>query len=125
MDEPHVCMIAIPSDEVDVKHWKIVSSGVNQHERYQSFADTQASKKVPMLTTRTANQSQTEYGHRKNITILNTTDAFLHTLVTVTDMEESIHANAPGETDPDDMIVWLLFKTRSGAARMWQEFFSQ
>ena len=38
-------------------------------------------------------------------------------------MEELIHAHPPRETDPEDMIVWLLFKTRSGAARTWQEFF--
>ena len=77
----HVRMTAIPSDEVDIKHWKIVGSGVNQHERYQSFDDTQASKEVAMLTTRTTNQRQTEYGHRKNTTILKTTIAFLDTLV--------------------------------------------
>ena len=73
-----------------------------------------------MLTARTTNQSQTECGHRKNATILNTTVVFLHTLVTVTDMEELIHAHPPREIDPENMIVWLLFKTRSGAARMWQ-----
>ena len=38
IDETHVRTTAILSDEVDVKHWKIVSSGVNQHGRYQSFA---------------------------------------------------------------------------------------
>ena len=47
IDEIHVGTTAIFSDEVDVKHWKIVSSGVNQHERYQSSADTQVSKEVP------------------------------------------------------------------------------
>ena len=123
IDETHVRTTAILSDEVDGKHWHIVRSGVDHHERYQSFADTQASKEVPMLTTRTTNQSQTEYGHRKNTTTLNTTIVFLHTLVTITDMEELIHAHPPRETDPEDMIVWLLFKTRSGAARKWQEVF--
>ena len=84
----HVRLTAIPSDEVDVENWKIVSSGVNQHERYQSFADTQVSKEVPMLTTRTTNQSQKEHGHRKNAAILNTTCVLGNTLVTITDMEE-------------------------------------
>ena len=119
IDETHERTTAILSGEVDGKHWKIVRSGVNQHKRYQNFADTQAPKEVGMLTTRTTNQSQTEYGHRKNNTIRNTTCVFLHTLFTVTDMEELIHA------DPDDMTVLELFKTRSGAARIWQEFFSQ
>ena len=127
IDETHERTTAILSDEVDGKHWnwKIVRSVVNQHKRYQNFADTQAPKEVRMLTTRTTKQSQTEYGHRKNITILNTTFVFLHTLLTVTDMEELIHAHPPRETDPDDMTVLELFKTRSGAARIWQEFFSQ
>ena len=125
IDETHVRTTAILSGEVDGKHWKIVRSGVNQHKKYQNFADTQAPKEVRMLTTRTTNQSQTEYGHRKNNTILNTTFVFLHTFLTVTDMEELIHAHPPTETDPDDMTVLLLFKTRSGAARVWQEFFSQ
>ena len=115
---------AILSDEVDGKHWKIVRSGVNQHNRYRSFADTQAPKEVRMLTTKTTKQSQTHYGHRKNNTILNTTVVFLHTLLTVTDIK-LIHAHPQRETDPDDMTVLELFKTRSGAARIWQEFFSQ
>ena len=79
IDEIHVRTTTILFDEVDVKHWKIVSSGgVNQHERYRSFGDTQASKEVPMLTTRTTDQSPTEYGHRKNTTILDTSIVFLH-----------------------------------------------
>ena len=102
---------AILSDEVDVKHWKIVSSGVTQHGRYQSFADTQASKEVPMLTARTTNQSQTECGDRKNTTILNTSVVLLHTLVTVTDMEEFIRAHPPRETDPEDDRVVVVQNT--------------
>ena len=38
-------------------------------------------------------------------------------------MEELIHAHPPRETDPDDMTILEFSKTRSGAARMWQEFF--
>ena len=62
-----------------------------------------------MLTIKTTNQSQTHYGHHKNYTILNTTFVSLHTLLTVTDMEELIHAHPPRETDPDDMTVLELF----------------
>ena len=109
IDETHERTTAILSGEVDGTHWKIVRSGVNQHKRYQDFADTQAPKEVGMLTTKTTKQSQTHYGHRKNYTILNTTFVFLHTLLTVTDMEELIHAHPPRETDPDDMTVLELF----------------
>ena len=50
---------AILSDEVDGKHWKIARSGVNQHKKYQNFADTQPPKEVRMLTTKTTTQSDT------------------------------------------------------------------
>ena len=58
IDETHERTTAILSGEVDGKHWKIVRSGVNQHKKYQHLTNTQASKEVRMLTTRTTNQSQ-------------------------------------------------------------------
>ena len=41
-------------------------------------------------------------------------------------MDEVIHAHPPRETEPDCIVVWLLFKARSGArkaARLWLECF--
>ena len=46
IDETHERTTAILSGEVDGRHWKIVRSGVNQHKRYQNFADTQAPKRL-------------------------------------------------------------------------------
>ena len=42
-----------------------------------------------------------------------------------TDMDELIHAHPPRETEPDCVVVWLLFKAHSGArkaARLWLEY---
>ena len=41
-------------------------------------------------------------------------------------MDELIHAHPPRDTEPDCIVVWLLFKAHSGArkaARLWQEYF--
>ena len=41
-------------------------------------------------------------------------------------MDELIHALPPRETEPDCIVVWLMFKAHSGArkaARLWQEYF--
>ena len=42
------------------------------------------------------------------------------------DMDELIHEHPPRETEPECIVVWLLFKAHSGekrAARLWQEYF--
>ena len=41
-------------------------------------------------------------------------------------MDRLIHEHPPRETEPDVIVVWLLFKAHSGArkaARSWQEYF--
>ena len=47
VDGTHVRMAAIPSEEGDFARWRFVSIEVNQHERYDGFADTQALKVFP------------------------------------------------------------------------------
>ena len=47
-------MAAIPSETVDLTSWTIVSIGVNQHERYEGFADTQALQVFSMSTAKAA-----------------------------------------------------------------------
>ena len=40
--------------------------------------------------------------------------------------DELIQAHLPRETEPDGIVVWLLFKAHSGArraAQLWQEYF--
>ena len=44
----HVRMAAIPSENGDLVRWRLVSIEVNQYERYDGFADTQALKVFPM-----------------------------------------------------------------------------
>ena len=71
-----------------------------------------------MSTARAASQRRTEHGHRKSTAIL---DACFHT-----DMNELIHVHPPRETEPEGIVVWLLFKAHSGArraAQAWQEYF--
>ena len=61
------------------------------------------------------------HGHRKITAILDATFACFHK-----DMDELVHAHPPRETEPDGLVVWLLFKAHSGArraARLWQEYF--
>ena len=53
----HVRMAAIPSEKGDFARWRLVSIEVNQHERYDGFADTQASKVFPMSTARVASST--------------------------------------------------------------------
>ena len=94
---------------------------VNQHERYDGFADTQALKAFPLPTARAASQRHTVHGQREIIAILDATKACFHT-----DMDELVHADPPRETEPDCIVEWLLFKAHSGvrrAARLWQEYF--
>ena len=44
----HVRMAAIPSENGDLVRWRLVSIEVNQYEKYDGFADTQALKVFPM-----------------------------------------------------------------------------
>ena len=121
IDGIHVRMAAIPSENGDLVRWRLGSIEINQYERYDGFADTHASKVFPMSIARAASQRHTEHGHHKITAILDATRACFHT-----DMDELIHAHPPRETEPDCIVVWLLFKAHSGArkaARLWQEYF--
>ena len=74
-----------------------------------------------MSMARAASQRHTVHGHRKITAVLDATVACLHK-----DMDELIHAHPPRETEPDGILIWLLFKAHSGsrrAARLWQEYF--
>ena len=42
-----VRVVAIPSENGDLVQWRLVSIDVNQYERYDGFADTQALKVFP------------------------------------------------------------------------------
>ena len=109
IDGSHVRMAAIPSEKVDLTRWRIVSIEVNQHERYNGFADTQALKVFPMSTARAAGPRHTEHRHRQITAILDT--CFL------TVMDELIHAHLPQETGQECIVVWLLFTAHSGARK--------
>ena len=114
-------LAAIPSEKGDLVRWRFVSIEVNQHERYDGFADRQALKVFPMSMARAASQRHTVHGHRKITAILDAAAAWFHK-----DMDELIHAHPPRETEPHGTVVWLLFKAHSGArraARLWQEYF--
>ena len=50
------------------------------------------------------------HGLRKITTILDAIVACFHKHI-----DELIHAHPPRETEPDGIVVWLLFKTHSGA----------
>ena len=62
----HVRMAAIPSENGDFVRWRLGSVEVNQHERYDGFADTQALKVFPTSVARALSQRHTEHGHRKD-----------------------------------------------------------
>ena len=111
----------IPSENGDLVRWILASVEVNQHERYDGFVDTQALKAFPMLMARAAGQHHTEHRHRKITAILDAAIACFNT-----DMDGLIHAHSQRETEPDFIVVWLLFKAHSEArraARLWKEFF--
>ena len=114
-------MAAIPSENGDFVRWRLVSIEVNQYERYDGFADTQALKVFPMSIARAASQRHTVSGHHKITTILDATIACFHT-----DMDELIDAHPPRELSHVVLSYVLLFKAHSGAkkaARLWQEYF--
>ena len=100
----HVRMAAIPSENGDFVRWRLVSIEGNQYERYDGFADTQALKVFPVdckgsrSTSHRARTSQDYCNHGRHF-------ACFHT-----NMDELIHAHPPRETDPDGIVVWLLFK---------------
>ena len=98
-------LTAIPSEQGDLVRWELGSIEVNQHE-------TQALKVFPMSTARAASQRHTEHERHKSTAILDTTFACFDT-----DMDELIHAHPPRETEPDCILVWLLFKAHSGARK--------
>ena len=52
VDGTHVRLAAIRSEIGDLVRWRLVSIEVNQHERYDGFADTQALKVFPMSMAR-------------------------------------------------------------------------
>ena len=112
VDGTHVRLAAIPSEKGDLVRWRFVSIEVNQHERYDGFADAQALKLFPMSMARAASQRHTVHCHRKITAILDATTAWFHK-----DMDQLIHAHPPRETEPDSSVVWLLFKSHSGAKR--------
>ena len=86
-------------------------------KRYDGFADTQALKVFPMSVARAASPRHTEHVHHQSTAIL---EACFHT-----DMDELIHAHPLRETEPDCIVVWLLFKAHGTrkAVRLWQEYF--
>ena len=101
--------------------WRFVSIEVNQDERYDGFADTQALKVFPTSMARAASQRHTVHGHRKITANLDAPFVCFHK-----DMDQLIHAHPPRETERYGIVVWLLFKAHSGArraARLWQEYF--
>ena len=107
----HVRMAAIPSENGDFVRWRLVSIEGNQYERYDGFADTQALKVFPVdckgsrSTSHRARTSQDYCNHGRHF-------ACFHT-----NIDELIHAHTPRETEPDGIVVWLLFKAHSGARR--------
>ena len=105
IDGVHVLMAAIPSEKGHIVRWIFV-------ERYDGFAETEALKVFPMSTARAASLRHTEHGHHNITEILDATKACFHT-----DVDELIHAHLPRETEPDCIVVWLLFKAHSGASK--------
>ena len=110
VDGTHVRLAAIPPEKGDLVRWRLGSIEVNQHERYDGVADTQAVKVFPVSMARTASQRHTVHGHREITAILDATTACFHE-----EMDELSHALPPRETEPDGIVVWLLFKAHSGA----------
>ena len=70
VDGTHVRLAANPSEIGGLVRWRLVSIQVNQHERYDGFADTQALKVFPMSMARATSQRHTEHGHHKLPAIL-------------------------------------------------------
>ena len=121
IDGSQVRLAAIPSEKGDLLRWKLGSIEVNEYERYDGFADTQALKVFLMSTTRAASQRHTEHGTRKITAILDAAIACFRSV-----MDELVHAHGAREAEPECIVVWLLFKAHSGgrrAARLWQEYF--
>ena len=89
---------AISSEKGDFAHWRLDSIEINQYEKYDGFADTQAVKVVPTSKARATSQphTHTEYGHRMMIAIMDAAFACFHT-----NMDELIHAHTPRETVSD------------------------
>ena len=54
VDGAHVRLAAIPSEKGDFVRWRLGSIEVNQHERYDGFADTQEVKVFPTSMARAA-----------------------------------------------------------------------
>ena len=109
----HVRVAAIPSETGDFVRWRVVTIEVNQYEKYDGFADTQALKVFPMSIARAPSQRHTEHGHPTR---------FLQSWTLLqarfpTETEELIHAHPPRDTEPDCIVVWLLFKAHSGARK--------
>ena len=89
-----------------LKKGELCALEVNQHERYDGFAHTQALKVFPTSKARAASQRHTERRHRQITTILDTCFR--------TDTDEMKHARPPREIE------------HSGArraARLWQVYF--
>ena len=89
-------LAAIPSEKRDLARWRIGSIEVNQHERYDGFADTQALNVFPTSKARAASQRHTEHGHHNITAILDATTACFQT-----NMDELILAHPPRETVSD------------------------
>ena len=85
----HVRMAAIPSEMGDLARWRLVNMEVNQHERYDGFADTQDGKCFP------CRWQEQQVNVTQLVTILDGAIACFHT-----DMDDLIHAHPPRETKP-------------------------
>ena len=92
----HVRLAASPSEKGDLVRWRLGSIEVNQYERYDSFADTQALKVFPTSKERATSQRHTEHGQRKIVAIRDATKACFHT-----NMDELIHSHPPREIVSD------------------------
>ena len=78
IDGTHVRMKEIASENEDFVRWILASMEVNQRERCDVFAGTQALKVCRMSIARAASQRHTEHGHRKIIALL---DAAMYELI--------------------------------------------
>ena len=113
VDGAHVRLAAIPPEKGDFVRWRLGGIEVSQHERYDGFADTQAVESMfPMSIERAARQRHTVHGHRKITAILDAAVVCFDK-----DMDQMIHEHPPRETEPDGVVVWLLFKAHSAARR--------
>ena len=87
IEDTHVRVAAIAAGKGDFVRWRLGSIEVNQYEKYDGFADTQALKVFPTSKARAASQRHTEHGQRNIIAIMDATMACFHT-----HMDELIHA---------------------------------